>query len=96
MVVRTNRGRTHRFNNDDEFLELDQSLSAYRNLWIVNPSLSRWEKRGTGLQRMRHRIMLWARKIRRMGCFSHENEVVQQYPSEGPTRNNVPHYYPCR
>jgi len=94
VVVRANRGRTHRFNNDDEFLEFDQSLSSYRNSWMANPSLSRWEKRGTGLQRMRHRLMLWARKIRRMGCFSHENEVVQQYPSEGPTRNNEPHYYP--
>ena len=38
-------------------------------------ALARWEKRRTGLQRMRYRIISWARKIRWMACVSHEHDV---------------------
>jgi hypothetical protein len=96
VVVRANRRRLHRLNSDEDFLELGNSPSTTQQSWMIDPSLSRWEKRRTGLERIRYRLIVWARRIRRFGCFSHEDHVVQHRSDavSGQARNHDSHYYP--
>lgn len=96
VVVRANRRRLHRLNSEEDLLEIDNLPSACQESGRADLSLSRWEKRRTGLERIRYRLIVWAKRIRRLGCFSHENDVVLHRPDTtyGPASAHDPHYYP--